>query len=111
MKRQILVIIIVSAFLGGFLGSLISVAPAEANLFKNFYDQYLKQFIQPKTDQQPTTNNEQPIVNSQELYAPTIDYEQAVVKAVEQSSPAVISIIISKDLPIIEQCPYNTFSD
>ena len=111
MKRQILVIIIVSAFLGGFLGSLISVAPAEANLFKNFYDQYLKQFIQPKTDQQPTTNNEQPIVNSQELYAPTIDYEQAVVKAVEQSSPAVISIIISKDLPIIEQCPYNPFFD
>jgi serine protease Do len=45
------------------------------------------------------------------LYGPTIDYEEAVIKAVESASPAVISIIISKDLPIIEQCPYNPFGD
>jgi len=113
-NKRILIIIIAAAFLGGVFGSLVSSRPVEANLFKNFYDQYLKQFIQPKTNQQPVVNDvnsQQSIVNSQNLYAPTIDYEQAVVKAVEQSSPAVISIIISKDLPIIEQCPYNPFSD
>lgn len=113
-NKRILIIIIAAAFLGGVFGSLVSSRPVEANLFKNFYDQYLKQFIQPKTNQQPVVNDvnsQQSIVNSQNLYAPTIDYEQAVVKAIEQSSPAVISIIISKDLPIIEQCPYNPFSD
>lgn len=45
------------------------------------------------------------------LYKPVIDYEQAVVAAVEKASPAVVSIIVSKDLPVIEQCPYNPFSD
>jgi len=45
------------------------------------------------------------------LYKPVIDYEQAVVAAVEKAAPAIVSIIISKDLPVIEQCPYNPFSD
>ncbi len=45
------------------------------------------------------------------LYKPVIDYEQAVTSAVEKASPAVVSIIVSKDLPVIEQCPYNPFSD
>ncbi len=45
------------------------------------------------------------------LYKPVIDYEQAVTGAVEKASPAVVSIIISKDLPVIEQCPYNPLSD
>ncbi len=113
-NKRILILLMVIAFVGGVFGLLISSKPVEANLFKNFYDQYLKQFIQPKADQQPvinSVNSQQSTVNSQSLYAPTIDYEQAVVKAVEQSSPAVISIIISKDLPVIEQCPYNPFSD
>ncbi len=45
-------------------------------------------------------------------YAPTVDYETAVVRAVKRTSPAVVSIIISKDVPIIEQCPgQNPFSN
>ncbi len=44
-------------------------------------------------------------------YAPTIDYEQAVIRAVETASPSVVSIIISKDLPVLEQCPYNPFAN
>jgi S1-C subfamily serine protease len=44
-------------------------------------------------------------------YAPTIDYEEAVVKAVESATPSVVSIIISKNLPIIEQCPYDPFAN
>ena len=39
------------------------------------------------------------------------DWEQMVVTAVEKASPAVVSIVITKDLPVIEQCPYNPFSD
>lgn len=50
-------------------------------------------------------------LSSAPLYKPVIDYEQAVVAAVEKEAPAIVSIIVSKDLPIIEQCPYNPFSD
>ena len=42
-------------------------------------------------------------------YQSAIDYEQTVIQAVEKASPAVVSIIISKDLPIIEKCPVNPF--
>ncbi len=45
------------------------------------------------------------------LYKPVIDYEQAVIGAVEKVSPAVVSVIVSKDLPVIEQCPSNPFSN
>ncbi len=45
-----------------------------------------------------------------EFYKPT-DYEMQVIKAVKTASPAVIAITISKNIPIIEKCPYNPFSD
>ncbi len=38
-------------------------------------------------------------------------HEQAVIKAVEEASPSVVSIIVSKDLPVIEQCPYNPYEN
>ncbi len=55
-----------------------------------------------------TTSSERAVVP---LYKPTIDYEQAIVHAIEQASPAVISIIISKDLPVIENCPVDPFNN
>ncbi len=44
-------------------------------------------------------------------YAPTVDYEAAVVNAVDQGLKSVVSIAISKDVPVLEQCPYNPFGD
>jgi serine protease Do len=41
------------------------------------------------------------------LYAPTNDYEAAVVNAVKAASPAVVSITISENVPVVEQCPDN----
>lgn len=45
------------------------------------------------------------------LYKPVIDYEEAVVSAVETATPSVVSIVISKDVPVIERCPYDPFGD
>ncbi len=45
------------------------------------------------------------------LYKPAIDYEEAVIAAVDRASPSVVSIVISKDVPVIEQCPYNPFQN
>lgn len=42
-------------------------------------------------------------------YVSDVSYEQAIIRAVSQASPAVVSIVINKDVPIIEQCPYNPF--
>ena len=103
MNKRILVLLISVTILGGFFGSLVSINSAGANIFQNFYNQYLKPFI-PQDIQTP-------VQSPSPTYTPTVDYEQAVIKAVEQASPAVISITISKNVPIIEQCPYNPFSD
>lgn len=45
------------------------------------------------------------------LYKPAENYEEAVVAAVEGASKSVVSIVISKDVPIIENCPYNPFGN
>lgn len=72
----------------------------ESNLFDSWFGNLFKDEL--KTGDTKTLK--------EEYKAPT-DYENAVIKAVEKSAPAVISIIISKDLPIIENCSFNPFSD
>src|SRR5882724_1083445 len=46
-----------------------------------------------------------------QLYQPVEAYEASVTTAVKNTSPAVVSITISKNLPVIEQCPANPYSD
>ena len=55
--------------------------------------------------------NSKTATSSPALYAPTNDYEAAVIDAVKKASPAVVSITISENVPIVEQCPYNPFQD
>ncbi len=43
-------------------------------------------------------------------YVP-IGNEAQVINTVKITSPAVVAITVSKNVPIIEQCPYNPFSD
>ena len=45
-----------------------------------------------------------------EVYKP-LDYEAKIINIVKAASPAVVAITISKNVPIIEQCPFNPFSD
>ncbi len=42
-------------------------------------------------------------------YLPQTTQEEAIIKAVKDTSPAVVSIIISKDVPVFEQYYYNPF--
>lgn len=44
-------------------------------------------------------------------YIPQTSQEQATINVVKENSPAVVSIIISKNVPIVEQYFYNPFGD
>jgi len=44
-------------------------------------------------------------------YTPQTSQEEAIIKAVKEVSPAVVSIVISKDVPIIEEYFYNPFEE
>lgn len=48
---------------------------------------------------------------SSTLYQPDGSYEAAVMAAVQKASPAVVSITISENVPIIENCPNDTWNN
>ena len=52
-------------------------------------------------------NSNQPKTSNKECF----NYEKAVINSVKKVSDSVVSIIISKDLPVIEQRYYDPFSD
>jgi len=45
------------------------------------------------------------------VYVSNISYEQAIIDTVKNSTPSVVSIVISKDLPIYEEKWVNPFGD
>jgi len=47
-----------------------------------------------------------PEVSDNSSYKPIISHEEAVMSVVEEVSPAVVSIIVSRDLPVIERRRY-----
>jgi len=50
-------------------------------------------------------------IQSEEKYVSQISYEQAIIDAVASASPSVVSIVISKNLPVYEQQFTNPFED
>lgn len=66
-----------------------------------------KIFSEKQATSTPQSLNLKPL---SEVYKP-IEYEVRVINAVKIASPAVVAITISKNVPIIEQCPYNPFSN
>ncbi len=118
MPQKTLGTLIAVALVGGVLGSLFVSPPAQANLWDSILD-FLRPppagVVPPPSDKvtapQEPPREESPAPAPVPAYAPSVDYEQAVVRAVERATPSVVSIVISKDVPIIEQCPYDPFSD
>jgi len=47
----------------------------------------------------------------QEVYLPQTLQEQSVIKIVKEVSPAVVSIIVTKDLPVLEEYYYSPFEE
>lgn len=65
-------------------------------------------FLVPQNLLQPPADE---IVQKTGPYVSDISYEQAIIDAVRDVSPSVVSIIISKDLPQFEQRWINPFGD
>jgi len=84
----------------------LNIFVAKASLLNDLWQNILNSFNQNQGGAQQNQQNQQ---SSPSLYKPVADYENAVIEAVAKVSPAVVSITISKNVPIIEQCPYNPF--
>jgi len=109
MNKKRISIVIAILFVGIVASSAIFPRFANAGFFDDVWGFLKGGFFSPTTS---TIEKDKEGAKEVPLYKPAIDYENAVVGAVEQASPSVVSIVISKDLPIIEQCPGNNpFSD
>jgi serine protease Do len=94
-------------FLGLLMvSSLIYAEPQGQNVFKSLLDLLLKNVTSTKPN---FTQSQQPyFINP----APTVfDLESAVTQIAEKSSPAVVSIVISKYVPIVERFYINPFEE
>ena len=74
----------------------------------NYFIDPIKSFIQGVKINVPDFEKTQ-IVEKE--YVPQISYEQAIINAVKEASPSVVSIIITKNLPVYEQQWINPFGD
>lgn len=108
-EKKIVLLLVAAAFIGGMFGSVALFSQqANANILGDIYNGILRGFgVAPQVPSQDQSS--QKIV---EPYEPLPhSHEDAVVSSVEHATPAVVSIVITKDLPVIEQCPSNPFSN
>jgi serine protease Do len=95
-SKFFLAVLLVLFFLAaGGMGGIITGSYFSLKIFG-----YLQKF---KTDSLVQSND------GKRQYDPATAQEEAVISAVKEASPAVISIIISKNLPIFEECYVNPF--
>ncbi len=109
MYKKFVPLIIIAALLGGFVGSLMTARSTNASV----WDDVLNFFrgVPSTTPYSGESNftSTTPVILPYEPLANS--YEEAVIRAVDKAMPSVVAIVISKDIPIIEQCPYNPFGD
>src|SRR5262249_31937628 len=98
-QRTLATYIIIAALVGGVIGSVVSnnTGTASALSIPDFIKNLIPGAFPTST---PTASS-----SSNVVYLPATDYEQKIIQAVQKSEPAVVSIVISKDVPLIENCP------
>jgi len=103
MSKKLITIAVFAALGGGLIGASFSSNIARAGIWDDLLN-FLK-------GGNAVTSTPVKVATEVPLYKPAVDYEEAVVAAIDRSAPSVVSIVISKYLPIIEQCPYDPFAD
>ncbi|PIT91605.1 hypothetical protein COU12_02185 [Candidatus Jorgensenbacteria bacterium CG10_big_fil_rev_8_21_14_0_10_54_38] len=106
MSKKSLAITVVTVLAAITIGSAGVAHVARASLWDDLLNLFLGNKAPVATSSVPAPSR--PAVP---LYKPALDYEQAIIQAVEAGAPSVVSIVISKDLPVIEQCPGSPFGD
>jgi len=107
-KKGVLALVVVAACAGVLVG--VGALPHSNASILGDIQQFIKGMF-PGVIQEAPAMDTQEYSGTAPLSKPVYDYEAAVIGAVEKTTPAVVSIVITKDLPVIERCPYNPFGD
>ncbi len=102
-RNKFIAVIILSVVLSSFFGFAAGLIGAD--FFGGQFKDYLAK-LNIKLPGQAQVSGE-----SQTVYTPETSQEESTIKVVNEASPAVVSIIVTKDLPVIEQYYVNPFPD
>lgn len=105
-RHLVAIVLIASLFALAFSLTVVRGQGANAQTESSSVDRlidFLKRLTHPGVDNQNGRDFSPPAAPVVPLYRPVLDYERAITDVVERSSPAVVSIIISKDVPVVEQ--------
>ena len=106
-NRRVFGALAVVLAVGILMGGVIMAPKAHANLVSEF----LNNLISPFTGGANASLAQTSTLANVPLYQPVVDYENTVVAAVKNASPAVVSITISENVPVVEQCQTNPFQN
>lgn len=73
----------------------------------SYFPDEIKSFLQRIAIDIPTNQNK----TAENIYIPQVSYEQAIINSVKEASSSVVSIIITKNLPVYEKEWINPFFD
>lgn len=93
----LLIVSVIVSSLFGFAAGMIAIM----YFFPGATDSYLSRFNTALNPQQ----------ESRKEYLPQTTQEESIIKAVKEVSPAVVSIVVTKDVPIMEQYFINPFQE
>ena len=88
-----------------------NLAIANANFNIQTLLDALKNLIYLQKNPQIKIESSESIFQQVPEYKPVADYEKLIVTTVEEASPAVVSIVISKDVPVFEKYYINPFEE
>jgi len=93
-NKKIYITVIILSLVFSLVGSAVFNSLQKSDLLNNLYNLKLKK-IQVQKDN---------VVENGASYVPQSSEEAAIIDVVKKSTPSVVSIIISKNVPILEQC-------
>ncbi len=109
--KEILFTALIASFLTAiFVAPLSGALFAKASISDFFQNTPLLNYFFGVKQATSTPSDLKPAPVTEKIYIP-VDYEAQVINAVKAASPAVVAITVSKNVPIIEQCPFNPFPD
>lgn len=107
-KNSWRIALILATFFGFLAGYFSASLESPLRIQASLFDQ-LKDLFSKKIAEIPLLSPSPSLSTSPSPYQPILDYEKQIINVVRQASPAVVSIIISKDIPILEKYFLNPF--
>jgi serine protease Do len=99
-KSTFIVVLITAIITSSIFGAIMGFWAGSISQGNFSLNSWLKQILSGQNANQLTGDEEMPVGGSKVI---KIEEESAVISAVEKVSPAVVSIIVTKDLPVIER--------